>query len=116
MLLILLFVAVQLYTSSGSETVALNSTIRFNCVLPTASTDEITDVEWVLNGSTYLENLGNVIPEFSDIGNGRGVLTFMRVPLEYNATTVQCMATISPHRPEGGASPVLTLIVQGIYS
>ena len=83
----------------------------FTCYLLTSSLDHaITGVEWLLNGST-LANLTKVRTTFSSIGNGQG---FIDVPLVYNNTTIQCVATIDPPQSrEDSSSPVATLLVQG---
>ena len=65
-------------------------------------------MQWLING-TQLENLNlsNVNAMFS---NGVGRLEIFHIPLEYNDTTIQCIANFG-NRNE--PSNILTLLVQG---
>ena len=65
-------------------------------------------MQWLING-TLLENLNlsNVNARFS---RGVGRLEISRIPLEYNGTTIQCIANFE-NRNE--PSNILTLLVQG---
>lgn len=101
-----------------SENVVLlpNSNYSFTCRLVTTNPSvSVTSIEWLLNG-TALGNRANVQSDFSSVGGlGLGLLSFVHVPLEYNSTDIQCVATINPSRSrEESTSPVTTLLVQGI--
>ena len=63
----------------------------FTCLAPGVS---VVDVQWLVNG-TELErlNLTNVTPILETAGTiKRRRLVFTQIPVEYNTTTVNCIA------------------------
>lgn len=90
-----------------------SSNVSFTCV-PSDNDHRITSIEWLLNGMTQSTNLSNVRILFSMAVNGVGVLKFINTPLEYNGTTVQCVADLDPPRSrQDSSSTVATLLIQG---
>ena len=77
----------------------------------TSLSEPLASVRWRVNGSSLVElGLDSVVQQ--GIFGTMGVLTFPSVPLEYNGTTVQCLATF----PNGTlvSSNIAALVVQGI--
>ena len=89
--------------------------ITFTCLLVTASHDSFRSIQWLLNGSE-LSTLGvdNPFDNFEALGSGVGTLTFIRVPLEYNDTTIQCRGQLALGR--NPTSNGVTLLLQGYFA
>lgn len=74
---------------------------RFTCVYAY----EYRDIQWLVNGtSQYIQHPTNVETTQSS-------LTFLKVPAEYNGTTVQCTAL--SHLGTIGVSNAARLLIQG---
>ena len=72
---------------------------------------DVVGVQWLVNGSPLEDlNLMNVLTDFSEI-NRVGSLVIDPITLEYNATTIQCIATFSSGNTSH--SNTATLLVQG---
>ncbi len=71
------------------------SNISFTCY-PVHGNDRIQSVDWLFN-ETRLEdlNLQEIQADFVSFANGLGRLRITRVPIHFNGTTVQCIATLS---------------------
>ena len=75
------------------------------------STHEIVDIEWLVNGTRFDNNLGpNVMSQFSSsVRTGR--LDFVNLPLNYNGTSVQCIAELDSGEL---TSSSIILLIQGL--
>ena len=84
---------------------ALGAKATYIC---TDTTLNVVGMQWLING-TQLENLNlsNVNARFS---RGVGRLEVSRIPLEYNDTSIQCIANFGDRNE---LSNILTLLVQG---
>ena len=79
-------------------------TNAFSCTL-----DFETAVEWVINGTLLEDPYPMGVTTAINVGGG-GSLIFNNVPLDYNGTTVQCIATTNGNVKRTNNS---TLLVQG---
>lgn len=82
---------------SDRAVVVPGGNVTYTCVYSTPNSEEsILSIQWLVNRS-LLEgfNLTNVVSEFIPFFGGIGILFFFDLPLEYNDTCIQCMATLS---------------------
>ena len=86
----------------------------FTCSSPIGLNEGgIASLNWLLNGMFLEElNLNNVISFVSIRGSGFGTLTFSRVRLDQNSTSVLCTVHFTSGRVENSRDSAL-LLVQG---
>ena len=77
---------------------------------PCSATEEISSVQWIVNGSA-LEDLNMDTSIYASSSAGGGFLTFSNVPLHYSGTSVQCVLTFPDDTTS--SSNTATLHVQG---
>ena len=77
---------------------------------PCSATEEISSVQWIVNGSA-LEDLNMDTSISTSSSAGGGFLTFINVPRHYSGTTVQCVITFPDDTTS--SSNTATLQVQG---
>lgn len=86
--------AVLVHPSDRVVVAVLGGNITFTCVSWTPNI--ILNIQWLVNESSVEDfNLINVVSEFTQKFGGIGKLVFFDLPLEYNNTCIQCMATLS---------------------
>ena len=86
----------------------------FTCSTPGVSP---VDVQWLVNGTELGSlNLMNVTSrlETSASGRKRGSLVFTQIPVEYNTTTVKCIAMTMNENLTAAQNS--TLLIQGVVN
>ena len=99
--------------SPSTIVAAVNNSVShtFTCSSPIGLNEGgIVSLQWLLNGKEL--NLTNVISFVSTRGSGFGTLTFVRVRLDQNATSVLCTVHFTSGRVENSSDSAL-LLVQG---
>ena len=88
-----------------------NRSSTFTCLSPTE--DGIASLQWLING-VFLEdlNLNNVNSIFVSGVGGFGILTFLRVQLDQNSTSVTCSVNFTSARVENSNDSLL--LIQGL--
>ena len=86
----------------------------FTCLSPIGLNEGgIASIQWLLNGVLLEDlNLNNVNPSFVSDGGGYGTLSFSRVQLDQNSTSVSCTVHFMSGRVETSSDSAL-LLVQG---
>ena len=85
----------------------------FTCLSPTGLNEGgIASIQWLING-VFLEDLklNNVNPTFVSDGGGFGTLSFSRVRLDQNSTSVSCSVNFISGHVETSSDSLL--LVQG---
>lgn len=89
----------------------LGGAAAFNCYSPT---DEIDDVQWLLNNSTLESNgFEETVTTFFNEGVRIGTLVFTDLPMSYNGTKVGCRVMLSSGLTSASTDATV-LLVQGI--
>ena len=84
----------------------------FTCLSPIGLNEGgIVSIQWLLN-DVLLDNLNNVNPSFVSDAGGFGTLSFSRVQLDQNTTSVSCTVHFTSGREETSSDSAL-LLVQG---
>lgn len=101
---------------SGRIVVTLNASIGFSCFLQQSDIGTVESTQWLLNG-TLLDSQVAHANVRTDFSFGVGTLDLIPIPVEYNATTIQCTVSINPPRSEQeSSSMIVTLLLEGYCS
>ena len=86
----------------------------YTCLSPIGLNEGgIASIQWLLDGLLLEDlNLSNVNPAFVSDGGGFGTLSFSRVRLDQNSTSVSCSVNFTSGRVETSSDSAL-LLVQG---
>ena len=110
---IILFYAVHIDLNPSILVAAVNNSRSYfyNCI-PTTSQNEggVVDIRWLLNSTLLDDNdLNNVNSVFVGGVGGFGTLTFSRVRLDQNSTSVTCSVNFTSGRVENSSDSLLLL-------